>query len=173
MCSSSSSLPNRALESRVSAIGMQQHLTEKVLKMTIELKLRLLFLNKMDLRIDGIPPKEILQDEEQMKDISYPLQKFEQSKEDLGEGHNKKKTICTPRKQPKIFMTRVRSNLWNHVKRRKPFNVKSVVDTSLKEWSDAIADFQFGRHRKISTKSRVDSENCVNRNGMYSFIQEG
>ena len=27
--------------------------------------------------------------------------KFEQSKVDLGEGHNKKKTMCTPRKQPK------------------------------------------------------------------------
>ena len=46
--------------------------------------------NKIDLRIDGIALKEILQDEEQMKDISDVIQKFEQSKVDLGEGHNKK-----------------------------------------------------------------------------------
>ena len=70
-------------------------------------------------------------------------------------------------------MTRVTSNLWKYVKRRKPFNVKSAVDTTLKEWSDAIADIQFGRLHKLYTKSRADSENCVNRNGMYSLIQEG
>ena len=103
----------------------------------------IVFFNKIDLRIDGIPLKEILQDEEQMKDISDATQKFEQSKVDLGEGHHKKKTMCTPRKQPKRFTTRVTSSLWNYVKRRKPFNVKSAVDTSLKEWSDAIADIQF------------------------------
>ena len=45
--------------------------------------------NKIDLRIDGIPQKSILQDGKQMKDISDVLQKLEQGKVDLGENSNR------------------------------------------------------------------------------------
>ncbi len=40
--------------------------------------------NKIDLRIDGVPKKEILRDEKRMKNKSEVIQKLEESKVDLG-----------------------------------------------------------------------------------------
>ena len=106
---------NVALGNRVSVIGMQQLPIEKVLKMKIDLKLRLLCSTKIDLRIEGMPQNEILQDEEQMRDISDAIQKFQRKDyvhtlvaidKDLDQGN-----VDTG---------------GNHVKRRKPFNAKSA-----------------------------------------------
>ena len=67
----------------------------------IELKLRLFF-NKIDLTIDGIPEKAILQDEKQMKDISEVIQKLEESKVDLGENTIQEDYIYTEEMAKKI-----------------------------------------------------------------------
>ena len=49
--------------------------------------------NKIDLRIDGVPEKAILRDENRMKDTSAVIQKLEESKVDLGENSNQEDYI--------------------------------------------------------------------------------
>ena len=88
--------------------------------------------NKIDLRIDGIPEKAILQDEKQMKDISEVIQKLEESKVDLGENSNQEDYIYTE-EMPKRFRTKALSNLLNYDKRQQPFNVKRAGNISLME----------------------------------------
>ena len=98
----------KALGNRVSVIGMQQLLIEKVLKMKIELKLRLLCSTKIDLRIEGMPQNEILQDEEQMRDISDAIQKIQRNTINLG-GKTKEDYVHTKKRQTK-FTIKVTSN---------------------------------------------------------------
>ena len=51
--------------------------------------------NKIDLRIDGIPEKAILEDDKQTKDISEVVQKLEESKVDFGENSDQEDYMYT------------------------------------------------------------------------------
>ena len=50
--------------------------------------------------------------------------------------------------------------------------LKCVRNTSLKEWLNAIAGFWYDLRDRLSTRSRIDLESCVNRNGGQLLIQE-
>ena len=93
---------NVALGNRVSVIGMQQLPIEKVLKMKIELKLRLPCSTKIDLRIEGTPQNQILQDKEQVRDISDAIQKFQRYTINLG-SNNKEDYVHTKEPADKIY----------------------------------------------------------------------
>ena len=58
--------------------------------------------NKIDLRIDGIPEKAILQDEKQIQDISEVIQKLEENKVDFGENSNHEDYVYTEEMAKKI-----------------------------------------------------------------------
>ena len=81
---------------------MRQSLKKKVLKTRIELKLRRPFSTEIDLRIDGIPQKAILQDKMHMKDFSDAIQKLEQRKVDFGENSNQEDYVHTEETVKKI-----------------------------------------------------------------------
>ena len=61
-----------------------------------------IYTTKIDLRIEGMPQNEILQNEEQMRDISDAIQKFQRNTINLG-GNNKEDYVHTKEAADKIY----------------------------------------------------------------------
>ena len=61
-----------------------------------------IYTTKIDLRIESMPQNEILQDKEQMRDISDAIQKFQRYTINLG-SNNKKDYVHTKEPADKIY----------------------------------------------------------------------
>ena len=73
--SSSSSVPNKALGNRCDK-NVQE-----------EVKITTSIFNKIDWRIDGVPQSDILQDVQQMRNISEAIQQLQRIGNNLGDDH--------------------------------------------------------------------------------------